>query len=496
MQLLDLNVDVLLHISRFQTRTDISRLTRTCRSLHEILAPTILKGLVILTGLNLASFSQFMHLDSTGRRTGRDLFPFLRTLRLYLLPDFSRSISLGESIQAFTDILKHCTHLASLALYHPSIAFTSAQLRLALSAPLPDLQDIALEGITIDCWDALADVASPLRTVNLTMSTYTGEDIAHANPLPLLQFHRSTLTTLTLTRVSLGDVAVPFPSVRRLTIFSFTLADNETGWVGPLVRLFPGVEHVELWSLHARDGSSLARRLDPRDSTALLIAGDWRTRARVWQAQHGTWANGLRFLRMHSVMELYCLGLSCRIERLDLHILSPSETITTGALADHRPRCLRFQILSPSDMDQAVPVLLRTVAQTSSVTHLMIEFGDDLLQYSDLGNLLARIAALLCNIVVSHLVLHISTNRFSQREQLFGAVGSDSPRAGGAPEVLQIFAQDNRALQRVFVSYERGDVRAWEAFRATGESITRWTEMGQFRARELISSEGLVRYAD
>lgn len=141
----------------------------------------------------------------------------------------------------------------------------------------------------------------------------------------------------------------------------------------------------------ARDGSSPTRNLDPRDETALRIAGTWRTRAKVWQAQHGTWANGLRFLRVHSMMDLYCLGLSCRIERLDVRNLSPSGTITTGALADPRPCRLWFQILSESDMDGAVPMLFRAVARTSSLTHLMIDLGDDLLQYSDPGKLLVSI---------------------------------------------------------------------------------------------------------
>lgn len=344
----------------------------------------------------------------------------------------------------------------------------------------------------------------------------TRDEFALGDPLPLLQHHRSTLTTLTFTHVSLGDFGVPFPRVRRLTVFSLSLANNETGWVGPLVHLFPGVEHVELWSLYARDGSSPTRGLNPRDETALRIAGDWRTRARAWQAQHGTWANGLRFLGVHSMMDLYCLGLSCRVERLSIYILSPSGTITTGAFADPSPRHLWFQILSTKDMDEAVPVLLHTVAETSSVTHLMIELGNDLLQYSDPGNLLVSIglparctrcrprlmspllqgqlAALLRNTIVSHLALYITTDRFPQREQLFGAMGPDA--SSGAPEALQIYAQDNSVLRRMFVSYdsESHDVRAWEAHRTTGEPITGWTEVEQSRVRELMSSEGLVQY--
>ncbi|KAL1949465.1 hypothetical protein VTO73DRAFT_8346 [Trametes versicolor] len=497
MQLLDLNVDVLLYIASFQVRREVSYLARTCRFLHDTLAPAILKGIVTLTYLRLASFSQFMHLDSTGRRFGRDLFPFLRILRLSLLPDYRCPMSLSDLVSAVTDLLKHCRHLVSLELYYASITFTPAQLQLALSTPLPDLRTITLQSITIDYRDVLAGVASPLRTVNLTMSRRTGEDtsdsFADPDPLPFLQYHRSTLTTLTLTPVSLGDFGAPFPSVRRLTIFGFSLTNDETGWVGPLVWLFPGVEHVELWSLYARDGSSPTRNLDPRDETALRIAGTWRTRAKVWQAQHGTWANGLRFLRVHSMMDLYCLGLSCHIERLDVRNLSPSGTITTGALADPRPCRLWFQIWSESDMDGAVPMLFRTVARTSSLTHLMIDLGDDLLQYSDPGKLLVQIAGLLRNTIVSHLALYIATDRFS-REQLFGAVGPVP--SSGAPEALRIYAQDNSALRRMFVGYDfdSNDVRAWEAHRTTGEPIASWTEVGQSRVRELMSSEGLTRY--
>lgn len=387
MQLVDLNADVLSHITDFLERDDISRLFRTCRLLRDKLVPAILKEHIILDKIAIVSFGKFMHLDSQDDQTRRDRFYFLRHLRYNPLVGFATSISFPNpaTVHTLTEILRHARSLVSLSLISVTIVFTPKELRAALSAPLPMLQEITLDGVTPEYNNSLANVASRIRTLKLNLKLKRRP--ADSDPLPFLQFHRSTITTLSLFNVALTDLGVPLPSVRVLEVLSYLIVDDETGWVGPLVHLFPNVEHVQFSSLYARDGSSPMRGLDPRDASALLEADRWRGRAKAWQTQRGSWANGLRSLCVRSVMALYCLGISCRIDRVDVLNPTPSRSVTAAALADAQPQCMAIRISTASDLESVVSALLPAVALTPSVTHLLIELRDYLLWDLDLQNL-------------------------------------------------------------------------------------------------------------
>lgn len=60
-------------------------------------------------------------------------------------------------------------------------------------------------------------------------------------------------------------------------------------------------------------------------------------------------------------------------------------------------------------------------------------------------------------------------------------------------DLLRMLQGDNVVLRYIFITFEDERVRAWERHRASGESSTEWSEMGQQRALELVSAEGLVR---
>ncbi|EIW57573.1 uncharacterized protein TRAVEDRAFT_48608 [Trametes versicolor FP-101664 SS1] len=370
MLLPDLNLDVLLHINAFLVLSETSQLTRTCRSLHDVLVHVLLQGPITLYRDRIISLRRFMHQGS--RRgyepddTPRDMFPFLRTL-IIVPGSTTGSPSPSESAQALNDILHRSRDLISLTVLNVSMTFPPQQLRMAFAASLPALEALILCGITADYRDALADVVSPhLRTVQLSSSLDSDVDL-----MPLLQYHRLMITTLSLSSAALGDLEMPLPSVRELRVISFSPKNDETGWAAPLVHLFPNVEHVSLRMLYMSDGFTLWA-LDP--CYGHNIADTWRARAKAWELQHGTWKNGLRYLRVHSIMSLYCLGLSCHVSCLDLIIAELSLHMANVALADVRPRCIWLP-LAFSDMpdNTELPALMRVVASTRSVTHLRAE---------------------------------------------------------------------------------------------------------------------------
>lgn len=381
MLLPDLNLDVLLHINAFLVLSETSQLPRTCRSLHDVLAHVLLKGPITLHRDRIISLRRFM---LQGSRCGdepddksRDMFPFLRTLIIVTGSTSTGSPSPSESAQALNDILHRSRGLISLAVPYVSMTFTPQQLRMALAASLPALEHVDLGGITADYRDALADVDSPhLRTVQLSSSH------SDVNLIPLLQYHRLLITTLTLSSAALGDLEMPLPSVRELSLTRFSPKNDETGWAAPLVHLFPNVEHVSLRMLDTCDGFTLWA-LTP--CYGHNIADTWRARAKAREMQHGTWKNGLRYLRVHSIMSLYCLGLSCHVSCLDLIIAELSPHMANVALGDVRPRCIWLP-LAFSDMpdNTELPALMRVVVSTRSVTHLRAEIwnlkdcgGDD-----------------------------------------------------------------------------------------------------------------------
>ncbi|KAH9850334.1 hypothetical protein C2E23DRAFT_836118 [Lenzites betulinus] len=505
MHLLDLNSDVLLLITTFLSRPDISKLTRTCRFLHDALIHRLLMGTVSLTRSSFAPFCQFMQAQSEPD-CPRDLTPFLRSLEISIGPNHRYPMSPGETIQAFTDLLSNARHLLSLSIYWISMAFTPERLQRALSVPLPCLQQVTLHDVTAQCRDALAMVAPQLRTISLCMSQDFGDSplnrrsLGHVDPLPFLHQHRETVTSLKLLQVVLSDGGEPVPNVRELTILSFSLDNNDTGWAAPLIHLFPNVEHVDLWNLYTREGSSPTRNTDVHDRATISTLASWRSRSKDWQRGHGTWTTGLRYLRVCSIMDLYCLGLSCQVSRLDLYIASPSLEITTAALADCRPRCIWFTISSPNELNVEIPALMGSVARTPSVIHLMCNIADGMMLYSDSRDLLVRLGSLLRETAVTNVVIDIREIDFPERGSIFGQPLWDvtsTPRSidGSSehPEVLRLLGHGNTKLDRVFVDYQLGGVRAWEMHQVGKEPRVRWEEVEPTRVREIMVAEGLAR---
>ncbi|KAI0820443.1 hypothetical protein BC628DRAFT_858152 [Trametes gibbosa] len=514
MHLLELNSDVLVLIANvFLDRADVSRCTMTCRHLRDTLSSSLLKSYIYLDRRSFRSFCQFIWGGSGPQDCTRDRTPFLRTLtnfRLYETdesPDDDQLIPVSEAAQIFTSLAQH---LVYVCISRPSVGYTPEQLRLALST-LPCLQEVQLRSITDEYRDALAGVGPQLRFVGLHMTQDFLQGMepmaGPLDPLPFLRHHRSTITSLNLTKALLYDHGEPLPNVRKLVTSDFSPKDGDTPWAAPLIHLFPNVEYVYLWLVSMRDGSYLAEYLDVRDSTAMARVDRLRAMGKAWQAAHGTWTNGLRYLSLRSLTDLYCLGLSCHVSRIDVCRGSTSLEIDSMALSDCRPRCVQFDLqTNVGNIDEwrsYGPPLLHAIAQTRSVVHLICNIHEPIWYYVNLLESLAHLGTLLRETAVSHVVLHLAEHDRDwtpEKHRLFGwplwDVTSTPRRSDGSlelPEILQLLGGNDAKLQRVFIRHERSETRAWEAHQVGTEPNMRWEELPPARAIEIMEAEGLIR---
>ncbi|KAI0649130.1 hypothetical protein C8Q79DRAFT_493800 [Trametes meyenii] len=513
MHILDLNQDVLLHVTAFLWLKDLSRLTRTCRTLHRDLVHTLLRERVLLTRSSLTSFFAFLNMEHRGgdSESGSRLTPFLRHLQFNMFPELRRPLPYDESVQLFIDLLTRSPNLVSLSIYCICSILTPQKLRAALGT-LPCLEEVTLDSVSSEYQDVLAGVVSQnLRKVDLSLTDQVpavpGEEDedsrARVDPIPFLRYHRNTIVSLALSYAILADHGNPFPGVQRLKLFNLSPATDETGWVGPLVHFFPNAEFVDLWNLRTSSGSPAAFSLEPGDESSLNVANVWRTRAKMWQMENGTWTRGLQYLRVRSITDLYCLGLSCHITRLDVYFLSSSASITTAALADARLQRLWISIASRFELDNDVPGLMSSVAKTPSLTHLMVDISDGLLPFVGLTELFDRLGELLRGSSVTNLSVYVHDDDFPGLDHLLDERPSDSELSGARlvskayPKALGLLnglVGRMSKIRRVFLELVSHGMRAWEVAPGCDGSNMRWIALDESLARQLLISEGMARF--
>ncbi|KAI0359872.1 hypothetical protein OH77DRAFT_1419207 [Trametes cingulata] len=447
---------------------------------------------------------------------------------------------LEEVSASFNNLLQHCGHsITSLYMGRCTThAFSPEQLRGAL-AMLPQLQELALEGLTADHRDVLAQVNPHLRSLSLAIGDCPWfpdaglDERLHPDPSPFLRYHHSSLTALCLSNVRLADQGPSYPNVRRLVLRDFSPAEDETGWIGPLVHLFPSAEHVELgWLWTPRLGHPFAP-LDIQSDSDAAMMHQWRANGRRWQAEHGTWVGGLRFLQVPSMQELYCLGLSesCPIDRLRIMHLDASYELTEAALGDARVRSLALLIQSHEDLLHHVAFFLHAVAHTASLTRLVVEIGNTVVLSSGItqvldtlcGHLRDRLAPISHLRVFFHvrdldrppnndpctLVLPMRSRRPRWIAPELPRVGTD--KFGDHPGACWLFklpdivgsatASENTDLRFVLVEVEECCWKGWEKRedvlsgeeREVSRQTSRWVQVDEAHMRDVLVKEGLDR---
>ncbi|KAI0661720.1 hypothetical protein C8Q70DRAFT_1052034 [Cubamyces menziesii] len=504
MQLLELNDDVLLIIGSCISLKDLSRLSRTCYRLHDLICiHLLLRGNIWLTRGRLASFHRFMQVESGGNPARSRL---LRSLTLNFFPGPTSPILKAESAQAFADLLRTSgENLTSLSIYSDVVfVFTPNNLRCALSW-LPNLRSVVLDGLTEEYQDALADAPADLQHVLLRFI----KDLANPNderfypldPLPFLRHHHCSLRSLSLLQVGLDARGTPFRAVRELTVTNFSVNDWKTGLIGPLMHLFPQAERVELWSLRTHTDCYTYVYNDNWNDSALTTVTEIRTNGKLWQAEHGTWAHGLQYLDVLSLLDVYILGLSCHVDRIDVGCTFPSSIVTTAALADTTPRCLSLHLEGTRELREEFSDLLHAIAQVRSVTHLLVGISDGLLPSIAFDQLMARMGELFRGTPITQFLVHVNDyctpdgRIYSETDDKVNPsiTGRLALEAYEHPDAaLQLLVQDNPSLRRVFFDFANDGLKAWECINTEGEERAHWVILEESHARGVLVAEDMV----
>ncbi|KAL7279189.1 hypothetical protein ACG7TL_007029 [Trametes sanguinea] len=484
-------------------------MSRTCSKLHDLLSPALLREPVALDRSNLASFALFVH---AGCLRNPAFSAPLRCINFdfWQVPDALDSPTLEDSVPLLSGLLECTQHLTELSIQGIVLAITPEDLRKVL-ASLPTLQSVKLYGLTRDYHDVLANVCPGLKTIVLA---FMEDDSPHTSlpvdPRPFLQTHGPSITKLVLSGVTLDASGTRCPGIVDLQIVDYSVRNADSGLTGPLVHLFPNVEHAHLLFLQRASNATTFSFRQPLDLHTALK--DLRTAAARWQTTHGSWPNGLRFLEVESLVGLYCLGLRCDAARVKIWIPSDPFRIAHTALADVRPRCLQFSISRLLEMEDVLR-LLDAVSQTRSLDHLIIDISPGLLHEMSLHSLLVSISQIIglvyqvttdCGLFqsqvgdalrdshVSHILVHVSNGDDQDKPLLDEPLELLPPPDGDVrteEPLLGLLANGNRRFHRLFLEVKGHSLRAWECGMADGQGVQ---ELDEADARRILVREDML----
>ncbi|TFK81211.1 hypothetical protein K466DRAFT_667256 [Polyporus arcularius HHB13444] len=382
-----LSLDELLDVTAFLARADLSRLARTSRCLYDVILPELVRraGLMDLEQIKL--FHRFLRIDQgSGSPRARWLQRFGYSPTGDCQPDDDgQVISANEGARFALEILRNAPNITSLFLEETRL-FDPHDLRTVLTE-LVRLKFAVIEEIESGSdHDVFLDVTAPLTTVRITMAWTDDFSLGDLCPMSLASL--VSIENLILRQVRLSATSCRFPAVRVLDLKRYQLAEG----CPALVVLFPAVRELLL-------GSAFFEMTMPEVELR-------RAHGRAWQLAHGSWP-ALDYLSVSDVTTAYALGLTCRVDRLDVWTVSTErETLMalTTLLEDVRPRCFGYFDLDP--MHESVPLFLEAMARTRLVTHL-VGMLDAAKVNTALGEYMSTLGSHLRDGVVTHVRLQI-----------------------------------------------------------------------------------------
>ncbi|KAI0635502.1 hypothetical protein C8Q77DRAFT_572420 [Trametes polyzona] len=470
LQFYDLNCDALFHIGRSLHRCDLSALTRTCWYLHDALLPLLVYPAVTLHKRILPSFYVFL---SNNTRRMPSLSGPLRSL-VYRRSFTIIPPSVPPTATTFFRVLQLAPHLTSLTIRSVIEFLTPDDLHSSL-ALLPRLEHIELHGLTPDYEDILLDVVPYLRSAFLDVfMNDMAVPMSCVDPLPFLRTHATHLASLQLVAAKLSIHTPSLANVRTLAIQCLQLssAGGASPWIVPLVRQFPNLEELVVGALVSPEGWILAT-----ESMAPQLVREWRRIAETWQAQYGTWASGLRYLRMSSFSDIYVLGPSCGITRMevvriDAADVSSNDTART-VLSRASPRYLSLgNSIALKQSSNELLALLDAISRTPSLTHVSVSFRGPV---ADAKSIFRTLGEALRGSSVSHLSLRADT------DETLAHVSKSWPD----------LTQSVPALQRLFLCVDHELIEAWERVEV-GEGGRSWERLGGVKGWSIWNKEGMA----
>ncbi len=348
-----LNLDILLNVmAHLSNKGDISRMAKTCHTLYSAAIPLLLRNPVQVMEVEaLRSFCTFMtsKLDRSRR------FEYFRTLHLIVdLPSYERCPrGLGG---LFAKILKRAKRLEELHINDISDFIKSGPFVIDAFASLPNLQVFTVDsfgrcGITL-----LRQMQSPLRSVNLNFysSSWDNDPGDLTDPIHLLKNFRSSLRSLRLVRVHPCDREIVYHKVHTLH-----LETEDPFSIAAIVHAFPSLSRFSVVTCSE----------DQLDTEVVTM----RTANRILlQLKQEMWPE-LHYLQ-GGVMDLFKLGLTCRVRHLDVGPVSTSNKHRfLELLGDLSPSKLGVQLDLASFTAADLEDLMERTLGNPHRTHLKIQ---------------------------------------------------------------------------------------------------------------------------
>ncbi|KAI0751921.1 hypothetical protein C8Q80DRAFT_606951 [Daedaleopsis nitida] len=316
--------DVLHHIMELCDRKEASKLMRTCKLLYrEGARPLLRKGVVDLRHEgNILSFTFFLLADDDRR----------------LATPFGLRFSGGQISPRVADCfckvivaLSPKLHLLSLHFYNPEDFLCSDTNLPQAFARIATIDEIVLIDADIHSRTLLEHLSGTVGQVHIEF-VFDEDDPRFAeddgdpddrNPIVLLKSVRQTLTSLSglwfQTDEDVDAYDIVYPNMRYLEVETF-----ETPNLAHYLPAFPNLASITLTT-----GAS-----EPDEGQEAFL----RARNKSAQALHGRWPKLDRIAG--SVVDLWCLGLDCPVDNVNLESY-PWDTLKfLDVLADMRPNHL------------------------------------------------------------------------------------------------------------------------------------------------------------
>ncbi|RPD54432.1 hypothetical protein L226DRAFT_268874 [Lentinus tigrinus ALCF2SS1-7] len=357
--------DVMYIIMSFSDRPTVSRMMRTCRTLHRGGVPHILRDDVNLCLSSLdESFFQFL-LANLDRR--------LRYLRgLSISPGrFSSERHISRHIQdgvpemlnsLFTILATIGTNFTRLELYDAEDIFQLHPRLPDTLASLTELEEVKMSSAGSLSCKMLRNLQSRLFFAEISLLD-DGDDQAltfqDKIPATLLQGSRTTLKHLSISDVNTTPSG---PRYNNLTVLEIV---NTYAFITQhYVRTFPGLMKLYISDSFIKDARNLEQLRAIREANIMQ------------QDCMGTWKSLCTYAGPLGIM--YALGLTCRITRLQLDDTDDhgfDHRILSAVLSTARPSHLT--IMLESDLVEfGVPEVISTLRErcAQDVEHLHLEF--------------------------------------------------------------------------------------------------------------------------
>ncbi|EIW52140.1 uncharacterized protein TRAVEDRAFT_32017 [Trametes versicolor FP-101664 SS1] len=492
-----LNIDVLLVIVAFCEGPTLSTLIRTCKAFYHTAARHYLedRGATLRSDREIALFLRFMRPDQ-GKRW-RYLYELHFDKDSLIGPSLAKSFAYGIKKAVNLEVLKFAYVEATLS-SHPDLGPAFASLPRIKHITMSKVGGIACKMLETMQWPL--ETAALCRTA-LNRKAWPDENrYERLNPAQLFKNACRTLRSLNLDSWRDYVDHSPLPVYPRMK--SLTVIGNNCPSTAPWAAAYPHLGYLEV--------STIEQALLDLSEDSLELYLETREENRQGHLTRGTWKELETF--KGAPLDLYLVGVPCRIRRLELDIMKDELRFLPIVVADTLPAelilDLASQVLNGGDNAWLLDHLRDPAL--SSVRALTLTLRDHLPSTADFPDFWDRLADALPSLTLDSLAVKIKIESMKDMHwfTFSSPTGSDSDSARRAEQAridrpmpppcetelyISTLAADTLARRFLQVSHSLESVEVDVAFWWNSEYENKNVRMTR---RELHPSAGLTGASD